>query len=151
MEITKWCRAEWELVSFHKGSSDWFQTWCVSGRGVPLHGWKSRIWISWCVENLQPYKRRCTTGGDFKYKTICKKWFNTITDSFCWECQRNTSQGLLDSCESDESNDVYHVMVSGSVSITHRKSVRRGPSKIHRAKGALLSSQTPSELSASLL
>lgn len=88
------------------------------------------------------YKRRCTTGRNFKYKTICMKWFNTITDSFCWECQRNTTQGLLDSCESDESNDVNHVMVSGSVSITHQKGVRRGPSKIHRAEGALLSSQT---------
>lgn len=143
MMLSRMRDATAELVSFHNGSSDSFQTWCVSGRGLPLHGWKSRIWISWCVERLQPYKRRCTTGGNFKYKTICKKWINTITDSFCWDCQRNTTQSLLDSCESAESNDVYRVMASGSVSVPHQKNVRCGPSKIHRAKGAHLCSQTP--------
>lgn len=157
MMLSRMRDATAELVSFHNGSSDSFQTWCVSGRGVPLHGWKSRIWISWCVEKLQPYKCRSTTGGNFKYKTICKKWFNTITDSFCWDCLRNTTQGLLDSCESDESNDVYHVMVSGSVSVPHQKNVRRGPSKVHRAerdaavKHPHLTFTLMSELSASLL
>lgn len=140
MEITKWCWAEWELVSFHKGSSDWFQTWCVRGRGVPLHGWKSRIWISWCFEKLQPYKRRCTTGGNFKYKTIWKKWFliqlqtvfagsvREIPARVCW-----TAVSLMNPM-------MCALWWYQAASASH---IKKAWDVVHRAKGALLSSQTP--------
>lgn len=73
------------------------------------------------LRNCSPTNADVQQAGISNIRLYLKKWFNTITHSFCWECQRNTTQGLLDSCESDESNDVYHVMVSGSVNITHQK------------------------------